>query len=130
MDPSRVKALPLFASLTDEQAAAVGEWAEERGLAAGDCVGWEGATGYSFYVIEDGTAEVTRDGEALRELGAGDFFGEIAILEGGRRTATVTATSQLRLLAFHGTDVRRMQAELPDVAARVEAEMAARRSGS
>ena len=83
----------------------------------------EGAAGYVFFVIEEGTAGVEREGEFLRELGPGDHFGEIAILDGGRRTASVVATSNMRILAMFGTEFRRMESELPDLAERIRATM-------
>ena len=83
----------------------------------------EGAAGYVFFVIAEGTAGVERDGVFLRELGPGDHFGEIAILDGGRRTATVVATSDVRILAMFGTELRRLEAELPDLADRIRTTM-------
>jgi CRP-like cAMP-binding protein len=62
---------------------------------------------------------VTQDGQALRVLGPGDFFGELAILGDGRRSATVTAVDPSTLLVFFGTEFRRLEAELPEVAARI-----------
>ena len=56
----------------------------------------EGAPGYALFVILEGTATVTSSDDPLRALGPGDFFGEIALLAGGRRTATVTATSPVQ----------------------------------
>jgi CRP-like cAMP-binding protein len=81
----------------------------------------EGAAGYTFFVVEEGAAEVRCDGEAIRELGPGDFFGEIAILDGGRRTASVVAVSPMKLLAIFGADFRRLETELPGVAAAIKA---------
>jgi CRP-like cAMP-binding protein len=60
----------------------------------------EGAPGYTFFVLVEGTAAVTSEGQTLAVLTPGDFFGEVAILGDGRRTATVTSTSPARLLVF------------------------------
>lgn len=76
----------------------------------------EGQAGYAFYVLESGKATVTRDGDELRTLEPGDFFGEIAILGGGRRTATVTATEPVVAWVMFGTTFRTLQMARPDVA--------------
>jgi CRP-like cAMP-binding protein len=78
-------------------------------------------------LIESGTAEVVHDGNHLADLGPGDFFGEIALLAEHRRTATVTATSDLRIVVMHERDFRVMEDEMPDVAAKIRAVMAERR---
>jgi CRP-like cAMP-binding protein len=78
---------------------------------------------YSFFVLTEGAAEITVAGDVLRSLGPGDFFGEIGILVGGRRTATVTATSEAMVLVLFGTEFRRLQEELPGPAASIEAAM-------
>ena len=83
----------------------------------------EGASGYSFYVLIDGAAEVTVGGETVATYGPGDFFGEMAILGGGRRNATVTVTAPSRLLSMFGTEFRMLQEVQPDVAARLEETM-------
>jgi CRP-like cAMP-binding protein len=80
----------------------------------------EGAAGYSFFILTEGDAVVTSGDDPLGTLGPGDFFGEVAILGGGRRTATVTTTSAARPLVLHGTDFRRLQQEQPEIATRVE----------
>jgi CRP-like cAMP-binding protein len=80
----------------------------------------EGAAGYSFFILTEGDAVVTSGDDPLGTLGPGDFFGEVAILGGGRRTATVTTTSAARLLVLHGTDFRRLQQEQPEIATRIE----------
>jgi CRP-like cAMP-binding protein len=64
--------------------------------------------------IEEGTAEVTRAGEHVADLGPGDFFGEIGLLERALRTATVTATSHMRLITLTGWDMKRMEKAIPE----------------
>ena len=80
----------------------------------------QGRLGYEFFAIEEGSADVVQDGERIRQLGPGDFFGEIALLEGSRRTASVVATSPMTLIVMHRRDFRHMAHELPDVAERLE----------
>jgi CRP-like cAMP-binding protein len=118
--------LPLFASLTPGELTKVAGWAELRACSPGDCILGEGASGYSFFVICSGSAAVTRDEHELRRLGPGDFFGELAILGDGRRTATVTALEPTSVLAFFGTEFRRLEAELPAVAEQIRQTMARR----
>ena len=122
-DAARMRAVPLFADLDDEECERLSAWIEEQHVEPGRELTPEGAAGYTFFVVEEGSAEVRCDGEAVRELGPGDFFGEIAILDGGRRTASVVAVSPMRLLAIFGADFRRLESELPGVAAAVKATM-------
>jgi CRP-like cAMP-binding protein len=125
-DPANLRTLPLFASLSPAEVERVASWMELSEVSPGAQLVTEGAPGYVFFVIEEGTADVVQNGERLAELGPGDFFGEVAILDGGRRTATVTATSTARVVAMFGTEFRQLEAELPEVAERIRATMAAR----
>jgi CRP/FNR family transcriptional regulator, cyclic AMP receptor protein len=129
-EAARLRALPLFADLDDEECERLSGWIEEQHVEAGRELTPEGAAGYTFFVVEEGSAEVRRDGEAIRDLGPGDFFGEIAILDGGRRTASVVAGSPMRLLVIFGADFRRLETELPGVAAAVKATMDERLRGT
>ena len=111
--------LPLFASLTADERELVAGWADVRTASRGDRICGEGASGYSFFVLCNGAADVTQDGKELRVLGPGDFFGELAIVGDGRRSATVTAVEPSTMLDFFGTEFRRLEAELPEVAERI-----------
>ena len=111
--------LPLFASLTADERELVAGWADVRTASRGDRICGEGASGYSFFVLCNGAADVTQDGKELRVLGPGDFFGELAIVGDGRRSATVTAVEPSTRLVFFGTEFRRLEAELPEVAERI-----------
>jgi CRP-like cAMP-binding protein len=86
----------------------------------------EGEFGYSFFIVEKGTAEVTDHGAPVAKLGPGAFFGEIGLLVTGRRTASVTATSPMRLLALFDQDFRGVCAEVPTFERRVRDVMAER----
>ena len=79
VEPNLLREIPLFAPLTDEQRAAVPSHLETRHVDAGAHLSSEGGAGYFFFVIAEGSAEVTRAGEILAEFGPGDFFGEAAI---------------------------------------------------
>jgi CRP-like cAMP-binding protein len=116
----QLAAVPLFASLDEADRARLADWFEVRSVSAGTELAGEGASGYSFFVLQDGEATVTADGEQIRSLSSGDFFGEMALLGGGRRLATVTATSDGTVLVLCGTEFRRLQQELPEVAAELE----------
>jgi len=113
VDVSRIEHIPVFATLTPEQRAAIAAELGERSAEPGLHLTSEGGGGYFFFVIEDGTAEVTRDGAVVAELGPGDFFGEASILEGKRRNATVTATSHLQLLELFGADFGNLVKQIP-----------------
>jgi CRP-like cAMP-binding protein len=118
--------IPLFAGLDEEQLHRAARWFDVQQVSAGTRLAGEGAAGYSFFVLVDGTASVTAGGAEVATLGAGNFFGEIALLGDGRRTASVTAATPARLLVLFGTEFRDLERELPDVAARIEEAMARR----
>jgi CRP-like cAMP-binding protein len=125
--PADLAPVPLFASLSEEELEAVARWFEPKSASAGVRLAGEGAPGYSFFVLAEGSAAVTASGNDVATLGPGDFFGEIAILGHGRRTATVTTTSAARLFVMFGAEFRRLQEAHPDIAGRLEAAMAERR---
>jgi CRP-like cAMP-binding protein len=116
VDANRLVDVPLFADLTPEELERVASWLDARHANPDERICGEGSPGYSFFVIESGTASVTSDGGADRTLGAGDFFGEIALVGTGRRTATVTASSPLDFFALWGGDFRLLEREQPRVA--------------
>jgi CRP-like cAMP-binding protein len=120
--------IPLFAELTDEERSILAEWFEVSDASAGTALVSEGAAGYSFYVLLDGAAEVKVGDETVATYGPGDFFGEMAILGGGRRNATVTVTAPSRLLSMFGTEFRMLQEVQPEVAAQLEETMRQRRA--
>ncbi len=92
--------VPLFAGLEQRDLARIADSFKERNYAAGDTIAAEGQGGAGFFVIADGTAKVTIRGDARGTLGPGDYFGEIALIDEGARTATVTAESDLRTYAM------------------------------
>jgi cAMP-dependent protein kinase regulator len=118
-EPAALAAVPLFASLGEEDLECVAAWMEIRHADPGERLVSEGATGYSFFVLQEGAATVTRDGEELAKLGAGDFFGELALSGDGRRTATVTATSPVTLAAMFGSQFRLLERDFPEIADRI-----------
>jgi CRP-like cAMP-binding protein len=126
VDASRLERVPLFANLSGADRAALAAKMEERHAAAGEHLSNQGGSGYFFFVIEDGTAEVARDGQVVAKLGPDDYFGEIAILSAPRRTATVTATEPMTLLAMFGADFAKFSAEMPELAAEMQRAIEAR----
>jgi len=127
MDANRLKQLPLFASLSEKEREKVAQWADEVDVQQGKHLVDEGQFAYEFFVIEDGTAEVRKGDQKLAELGPGDFFGEIALLEEERRTASVIATTGLRVIVMTRRDFGSMQSELPSVAATIRQALEERR---
>jgi CRP/FNR family transcriptional regulator, cyclic AMP receptor protein len=114
METERLKSIKLFEAIPDEELAQIAPFADEREVQAGTALVKEGQFSYEFMAIEEGTAEVTRGGEHVADLGPGDFFGEIGLLERALRTATVTATSPMRLITLTGWDMKRMEKAIPD----------------
>ena len=117
--------VPLFEALEPEDQTAIAPWFEVQDVSAGVKVTGEGAAGYSFYVLLEGTATVTINGIEVRTLQPGDFFGELAILGEGRRTATVTTTSPAKVLVLFGTEFRQLQQEYPELASQIESQLRA-----
>jgi CRP-like cAMP-binding protein len=93
-----LRRVPLFAGLANREVEEIGRLTDTIDLPAGRELTHEGGYGAEFFVIVEGTVEVERDGRHLRTLEAGDFFGEIALIDGGPRTATVRTTGPVRLL--------------------------------
>lgn len=123
MDPKRLQSVPLFEGLSKKELERLSRGMDEVDLAEGKELAREGTFAYEFFVIEEGTANVTREGRPVRELGPGDFFGEIALLEAERRTATVTTTSPMRAIVMTGRDFQAMDREQPQIAEKVRAKV-------
>jgi CRP-like cAMP-binding protein len=126
MNEARLKDLPFFSSMSEQDLAAVAEQTDETSVAAGTVLAREGDLGDEFFVIESGTAEVTRGGAPVAKLGAGDFFGEIALIREERRTATVTATSPMVLIVMTGSSFRSLDCSTPEVRETVSKALAER----
>ena len=121
--------VPLFGSLGETQLRELEQWFHVQHVGEGMRLVGEGAPGYTFFVIADGTAVATSEGTRLAALGPGEFFGEIAILGEGRRTATVTSTSPVRLLVLFGTEFRQLETAHPEIAAQIVEAMESRLAG-
>jgi CRP-like cAMP-binding protein len=118
--------LSFFSSLSKRDLQLVAGWTDEISVPEGDDLVTEGKLGHEFFVIEEGTAEVRRDGEPIASLGPGDFFGEMALLDAPRRNASVVATSPMRLVVMFEREFRQMEREMPAVADRIRSAIGAR----
>jgi CRP/FNR family cyclic AMP-dependent transcriptional regulator len=103
-----LRSVPLFTGMTDAAIDSIGGLAREVDFATGDELVRQGDNGDSFLVIVAGRARVVQNGDTLRELGLGDYLGEIALIDGGPRTATVTAIEPVRALVVERSDFRRL----------------------
>ncbi|HZT91411.1 MAG TPA: cyclic nucleotide-binding domain-containing protein [Gaiellaceae bacterium] len=128
MDAKRLEGIPLFSTLSRREREQVAQWADEVTVDEGRELAREGSFAHEFFVIEDGAAEVRQDGSSIGELGPGDFFGEIGLLETERRTASVVATTPLTAIVMFQREFRQMERELPDVADKIRAAIRARLS--
>ena len=117
MDGGGLATIPLFAGMTEEERNRIAEVCSDLEVEAGETLVTEGDFGYAMFAIAHGTAGVLKDDTVLRTLGPGDVFGEIAVLSGGRRTATVVASSPMRLITVMNREVWRLEREVPDVGA-------------
>lgn len=126
MDEKDLKDIPLFAELHAKDRKQVAQWMDVIDVAAGKELLEEGAMPHEFFVMLDGEADVRHDGALLAHLRTGDFFGEIALVETNRRTATVTTVTPARLAVMHSRDFAGMRQALPTVCNRIEATILAR----
>jgi len=115
LDVSLLKTIPLFAEVPDEQLRKIAPFAETDEFAEGQVVVKEGGYANHFFAIEEGTAKVERDGEQIGDLGPGDVCGEQGLLEKQERSATVTATSRLRVIKIEHWELSRMRKTMPEV---------------
>jgi cAMP-dependent protein kinase regulator len=129
LDASQLKSLPLFADVPDEELVQIAGFAQEVNVDQGRELVREGDFSYEFMAIEEGEAEVTRDGQHVNDLGPGDFFGEMGLLEKTLRNATVTAKTPMKLVTLTGWDMKRMERHIPEAIERVRAALEERRPG-
>lgn len=116
MDTNRIVAFPAFANLPPEELDEFAGAMREVEVAAGDTVVRADDYGTAIYFIEAGTADVLNDaGDAITALGPGDTFGEIGLLLTGLRTASVVASTPMRLLSLSGQDFDGIRPRVPEV---------------
>jgi CRP-like cAMP-binding protein len=114
VDPARLKKIPVFADVDDEELRHIANLMAEVSVPDGKELVREGDYSYDLLVIEEGTAKVEKSGDTVAELGPGDVVGEMGVLERAQRNATVIATSPMRLFTLTGWDVRRLRKSAPD----------------
>jgi CRP/FNR family transcriptional regulator, cyclic AMP receptor protein len=127
LDASRLKSIPLFEEVGDEELAQIAPFATEVSVEEGRELVREGDFSYEFMAIEEGEAEVTRGGEHVASLGPGDFFGEMGLLERTLRNATVTAKTPVRLVTLTGWDLKRVERSAPEAMERIRSVLEERR---
>ena len=108
--------VPLFAGLKERNLKMLSESLRERSFAEGETIAAEGKSGVGFFVIAEGEASVSVDGKERGTLRAGDHFGELALIDDGSRTATVTATTPLHCYAMTSWEFRPLVQENTTVA--------------
>jgi CRP/FNR family transcriptional regulator, cyclic AMP receptor protein len=108
--------VPLFSGLSQRELEAIVRAGKEVEHEPGHVIAREGDRGIGFFLVLDGEAKVSRGGKGLSKLKAGDFFGEISLLDRGPRTATVTATTPIRLLGVTAWVFRGILIEHPSIA--------------
>ncbi len=114
-----LSAVPLFATCSKAELQKIASLADELDLGEGATLIREGERGREFIVVAEGSVRVTRNGKHLRDLGSGDFIGEIALVADVPRTATVTATSAVRLLVVTDRAFRALLEEMPSLSTKV-----------
>ena len=124
VDDATLASVPFFSALSPEARRAVAPYTEQIEVPEGTQLTGEGKRGYLFFVIRSGTAKVQQDEREVRELGEGDFFGEIALLETSERTASVVAATPMQLVVLTEPAFKRLVET--DAAAARECEAAMR----
>jgi CRP/FNR family cyclic AMP-dependent transcriptional regulator len=126
MDATRLEGVGVFSGLSKKELGRLAQWTDEVSVSPGHALATEGAFAHEFFVIEEGSAEVTQGGERIAELGPGEFFGEIGLLETDRRTASVVATTPMELIVMFQREFKQMEQEMPAIADRIRTAIRAR----
>lgn len=114
MDPDNLRAVPLFASMAEPDLRMIATFASEDSVPAGATLMREGDYSNEMVAIESGTADVIQGGRKVAGLGPGDVFGEMGVLERELRTASIVASSPMRLIRLTTWDVKRLPVEIRD----------------
>jgi CRP-like cAMP-binding protein len=114
-----IKGVPLFAQCSKAELARVAAIADEVHMPEGKTLTKEGEPGLEFFVLVDGTAAVHQGQRKINELSYGDFFGEVSVIAGTPRTATVTTTAPSRLLVVTDRELTRLLRDSPGIQAKV-----------
>ena len=114
MDPNRLKEIPIFSHLSDEEAKRLAAFATETSVAEGQILMKQGDYSTELIAIQEGTADVIQNGEKIASLGQGDLIGEMGLIEREPRNADVIATSPMRVMKLTHWEIRRMSDETLD----------------
>jgi CRP-like cAMP-binding protein len=114
MDQSRLKAIPIFSDLSDEEAHRLAAFATEQSVAEGQILMKQGDYSVELIAIEEGSADVIQDGTKIAELGKGALIGEMGLFERRPRNADVIATSPMRVIKLTHWEIRRMSEDTID----------------
>jgi CRP-like cAMP-binding protein len=115
VDVERLMAVDLFAELDHHDLARVARWAQEMRAEPGAVLFEQGALPFELFVIEEGEVEIVRDGEVIGTVGPGEPVGEMSVLRGERRMATVRALTPITAIALSADDLEEMNTEMPEV---------------
>jgi CRP-like cAMP-binding protein len=126
VDVERLRRLPLFGELDHHDLATIVHRVGEMTATEGQVLFEQGSIPYEMFVIEEGTADVTMDGETVGHIGPGDVVGEIALLRYQRRMGTVRVTSPMRAVTVSADDLHLIEEEMPEIAGHLRSVMAAR----
>jgi len=128
MDPQRLTAIPLFSELSEAEAKRLSAFASETSIANGQMLMKQGDYSTELIAIEEGTADVIRDGKKIATVGKGDLIGEIGLLSREPRSADVIASAPMLVIRLTHWEIRRMSQETID---KIEAVVKSRiKSGS
>jgi CRP-like cAMP-binding protein len=114
VDPDRLTAIPIFSHLSAEEARRLATFATETSAAEGQILMKQGDYSTELIAVEEGTADVVKDGSVVASVGAGDLIGEMGLLQREPRNADVIATSPMRLMKLTHWEIRRMSDETLD----------------
>ncbi|MEP6973715.1 MAG: cyclic nucleotide-binding domain-containing protein [Actinomycetota bacterium] len=122
----RIRSVPLFSEFGDKELLRVAAIAKEVEFPAGKEIAKQGESGVGFHMIVEGEASVTVDGTNHATLGPGSYFGEMSLLDGGPRSATVAATSELKTVSLTSWDFNVLLDQFPELARKLLIELCRR----
>jgi CRP-like cAMP-binding protein len=130
IQPNELDNVPLFQTLPDDVRQKFATWVSEVSVPEGKQLAEEGEYAYDLFIIKDGNAEVVQEGKTVAELGPGEFFGEMGVLEKAKRNATVVAKTPMTLLTLSSWDVTRLESKSPEAMKQLEDAIEQRRKSS
>ena len=129
VDIERLRRIQLFESFSEEELGQIAPFAEKVDVGEGKQLVREGDFSYEFLAIESGKVSVSREGSEVAQLGPGEFFGEMGLLEKELRSATVTTTEPSELISLTGWDLARVEKAMPAAIEKIRAKIEERRGG-